>query len=138
MARENVAVLKRAQRHLCAPDRRGVRRRVGDAEFSGNLQRIPKLLRRDANAMEALGHIDGAGLDNGPSETGCATRKPLSQRAPPCTLFSGDRLVHQLAKLPSKPIRVEFRKPAQQLVTPRLPGQLHVLPRVGQDRPGGF
>ena len=85
MARKEVAILKRAQRHLRSPDRRRVLRRVGDAQFSGNLQRIPKLLRREANTMEALWHVDGAGLGNGLAEAGRPTRKPGGQHAPPRT-----------------------------------------------------
>lgn len=142
LAREKVTILKRPQRHLRAPNRDGVLRRVGDPEFSGNLQRISKLLRRETNFMEALGHVNRSSLGQSLAEGGRSTRQPGGQRAPPDTVGSaarnGHRLLDQLPKLPSEPLRVEFRDAPQHLVAPGLPCPLQVVTGVDQSRFNGL
>lgn len=62
MSRQDVPVLQVAERDLGTSDDGCLFRRARNAEFCGNLQRVPKLLRGDSDGMQSLGHVNRAGL----------------------------------------------------------------------------
>lgn len=88
LAQQHGAVLKAAKRHLRAPY--DCRRRGGlaDPQFPRDFQRIPKLLGRNADRVEPLRNVNGAGRFERAPERRDAPGDPARQHAWPVRLFA--------------------------------------------------